>query len=310
MIKKYGGILALLVSVLCWGPAPVVSKIALAEIPQLSFAFLSRFIAVLILVIAFLPKGYFKINKKDFWWFVLAGLTGTTLNFSFFLYGVVLTTAMNAQVIFTTAPIITAIFAIFILKEKINKIQIFAVILGFLGAVIIAAKDFFGNSHSGSLLGDFLIFLSALSWVFYILLSKKLSKKYSPITITAYSFLVSSVIFAPLAVTENIYGGSAWLNHLNFVGIFGILYQGIFASVIAFSAYQIGLKLTSAFAAGVVLYLNPVVTTIIAVYVLHEKISGAFIVGALFIIVGSLIATQYETLKYHVRKRLNRNTAR
>lgn len=309
MVKKYQGWLALLVSVLCWGPAPVISKITLTEVPQLSFAFASRFLAFVILTVIFFPKGHFKIDKKDFWWFVLAGLTGATLNVGFFLYGLALTTAMSSQAIFTTAPIMTAIFAIFILKEKVNKIQIFAVILGFLGALIIVAKDFFGTgaSHRGNLLGDLLIFFSALSWVFYILVSKKLSKKYSPAAITSYSFLVSSVIFAPFAIAENIIGGSVWLNHLSFAGIFGIFYQGIFASVIAFSAYQVGLRLTSAFAAGVVLYLNPVVTTIVAVYVLKEKISIEFAIGALFIIMGSLIATQFETLKYHVKKRLSRN---
>ncbi len=309
MLKKYGGILALFISVLCWGPAPVISKIALAEIPQLSFAFSSRFLALLILAIIFLPKGHFKVDKKDFLWLFLAGVTGATLNVGFFLYGLKLTTAMSSQAIFTTAPIITAILAHFFLKERINRIQIFAVILGFLGAAVIATKDFFekGSSQSGNLLGDMLIFLAAVSWVFYILLSKRLSKKYSPITITFYSFLVSSVIFAPLAVLENIHG-NAWLNNLGSAGIFGILYQSIFSSVIAFSAYQTGIRLTSAFTAGVILYLNPVATTIFAVYILGEKISTAFIIGTLFIITGSLIATQYETLKNHVSKRLNRKT--
>lgn len=309
MGKKYQGILFLLVSVLCWGPGPVVSKITLAEVPQLSFAFLSRFLALIILAVIFLPRGHFKIDKKDFWWFFLAGLTGATLNVFFFLYGLALTTAMSSQAIFTTAPIMTAILAHFILKERIRGVQIFAVILGFLGTVIIAMKDFLGtgNFHSGKLLGDLIILLAALAWVFYILLSKKLSqKKYSPITITVYSFLVSSVIFAPFALIENLHGWG-WVSHLSFAGFFGIFYQGIFASVIAFLAYQAGLRLTSAFTAGVVLYLSPVVTTIIAVYVLGEKISGSFIVGAVFIIIGSLVATQYETLKNHVKKRLNRS---
>lgn len=310
MAKKYQGILFLFISVLCWGPGPVVSKITLSEVPPLSFAFLSRFLALIILAVIFLPRGHFKIDKKDFWWFCLAGLTGSTLNVFFFLYGLNLTTAMSSQAIFTAAPIMTAILAHFILKERIKGIQIFAVILGFLGTVIIAMKDFFGpgSFHSGKLLGDLIILLAALSWVFYILISKKLSHKYSPITITAYSFLISSVIFAPLVLIENIYGG-AWVSHLSFAGIFGIAYQGIFASIIAFLAYQTGLKLTSAFAAGVVLYLNPVLTTIIAVYALGEKISGSFIIGAVFIIIGSLVATQYETLKNHVRKRLNHNKA-
>src|SRR5687767_10674412 len=105
--------------------------------------------------------------------------------------------------------------------------------------------------------------MASLSWVFYILITKKLYKKYPPETILIYSFLISSVVFAPLALMENL-NSTTWLNQLNMAGIFGLLYIGIFASVIAFIAYLRGLHATSAFAAGVVLYLQPIITTIVA----------------------------------------------
>lgn len=309
MIKKYGGIIALLISVFCWGPAPVVSKIALTEVPQLSFAFLSRSLAFTILVVIFLNRGYFKVDKKDLKDLFLAGLTGAVLNVGLFLYGLQHTTAMNAQAIFTTAPIITAILAHFFLKERINFIQTIAVIVGFIGAVIIAMQDFFltGKISSGSIVGNLLVFFAAFSWVLYILVSKKLSKKYSPTTITCYSFLFSSLIFAPLAFVETI-SNPTWIGNLGIAGIFGILYQSIFASVIAFLAYQTGLKLTSAFTAGVALYLNPVITVIVAGIALGEIITPVFLIGAVFIIAGSAIATQYETLKGHLAKRFRKTT--
>lgn len=152
------------------------------------------------------------------------------------------------------------------------------------------------------MLGNVFIFFAALSWVGYILISKKLSKNYSPITITCYSFLVSLLVFTPIAFFEN-YQNLNWVNHLTFNGFFGIFYQGVFASVIAFLAYQTGLKLTSAFTAGVILYLNPIVTTLVAVPVLGEKITTPFIIGAALIIIGSLTATQYELLKNNIRRK-------
>lgn len=307
MIKKYGGIIALAIAVLCWGPAPVVSKLALAEIPELSFAFLSRSLAFTILVLVFLPKGYFKIERRDLPIFFLAGLTGAVLNVGFFLYGLQHTTAMNSQVIFTIAPIITAIFAHFLLRERIKLVQSFAIAIGFIGAIIISLQDFFetGSFNSGNMIGNFFVFLAAVSWVAYILISKKLSKKYSPITITCYSFMIASFVFAPLALFEN-RNGLVWISSLGVAGIFGIIYQAIFASVIAFLAYQTGLKLTSAFTAGVILYLNPIITVVVAYFFIGEKITPVFLIGTVFIIIGSLIATQYETLKYHAGKRWGR----
>lgn len=307
MSKKYLGILLLFAAALCWGPSPVVSKLALNEVPQLSFAFLGRILALAIVFILFFKKGYFRIDKKDLMLFVLAGLTGAVLNVAFFVYGIKLTRATDAQAIFTLAPAINAVFAYFILKEKIKVIQIFGVIIGLIGALLIAGADFFvtGSLRLGSMEGNFLIFMACISWVFYIIISKKLSKKYSPISITSYSFLVSAIVFLPFAFFENL-KDSSWIGNLGFAGIFGIIYQGIFASVIAFLTYQTGLKLTNAFMAGVILYLNPVVTTIFAVPVLGEKITSPFIAGTVLIICGSLIATQYELVKGHIHRHIKR----
>lgn len=308
MQKKYLGLLLLLAAVLCWGPAPVISKLALAEVPQLSFAFLSRTLALAIALVLFFNKGYFKIKKKDLPKFIMAGLAGAVFNVAFFLYGIQFTRATDAQAIFTVGPVINATFAYFILKEKIKTIQILGVIVGFLGALVIAGSDFFntGSLQIGNLGGNFLIFMASVSWVFYIIISKGLSKDYSPISITSYSFLVATICFFPLAIFENLIN-SAWISTIGFAGIFGIIYQGVFASILAFTAYQTGLKLTSAFLAGVVLYLNPVITTIFAVPVLGEKISTPFIVGTVLIISGSVIATQYDLVKGHVSRRLGRS---
>lgn len=305
MAKKYAGLLFLLGAVLCWGPAPVVSKLALAEVPQLSFAFLSRSLALLIICVLFLSKGYFKIDKKDLPQFILAGLLGAVFNVAFFLYGIKLTRASDAQAIFTVGPVINAVFAHFILKEKIKTVQMVGVLIGFVGALIIGGEDFFttGTLHLGNMWGNLLILMASISWVGYIIVSKELSVKYSPISITSYSFLVASVAFLPLAVFENL-NGMNWVSGLGFIGVFGVVYQGIFASVIAFLTYQTGLKMTSAFLAGVVLYLNPVITTMVAVPVLGEKISAAFVIGTAFIIAGSIIATQYNLVRYHVNRHL------
>lgn len=304
MNNKRLGILALLVSVILWGMTPVVTKLALAEITPFSLAFLRAVISTSIVFILFYKKGYFKIKREDLKIFIIAGFLGSVFNLVFFLLGVKLTSAINTQTIFTINPVLTAILASALLKEKIKRVQYVGIFIGLLGALTVAAREFFetGSFNEGSMIGNLFIFFAALSWVGYILVSKKLSKKYSPITITGYSFLVSLFVFTPIAFFEN-YQNLNWVSHLTFNGFFGIFYQGVFASVIAFLAYQTGLKLTSAFTAGVILYLNPIVTTLVAVPVLGEKITTPFIIGAILIIVGSVTATQYEFLKNNIRRR-------
>lgn len=304
MTKKRWGILALLGSVSLWGPGPVITKLALLEVPQFSLAFLRAVISTLIVFVLFYRKGYFKVEKKDLPKIILAGLLGSVFNLTFFFLGIQRTSAISAQAIFTVNPVITALLAVILLKEKIKPIQFLGVAIGLAGALIVATRDFFETGHfnGGGALGNLLIFLAAISWVGYILTSKRLSHRYSPITITCFSMLISLFAFAPLAIFEN-WQKFDWFYSLSSIGVFGILYQGFFASVLAFLAYQTGLKLTSAFAAGVILYLGPVLTTLVAVPVLGEKITPPFVSGAVLIIVGSVLATQYEFLKTHVRKR-------
>jgi drug/metabolite transporter (DMT)-like permease len=228
--------------------------------------------------------------------FVLAGLTGTVFNVGFFVFGIKLTNAMDAQAIFSTTPIITTIFAILILSEKVRPVQILGVVLGFFGVILIAAKSLFetGTITQSNLLGNLLIFASAVSFAAYILISRRLSKHYEPLAITCISFIVSSFIFGPFALSDLI-SNPSWPQNVGAAGLFGIFYIGIFASVVAFLSYQTGIKHTSAFTAGIVLYLQPVITTIIASIVLHEKITPPFILGAILIIAGSYIATRFKS---------------
>lgn len=296
--QKYFGVIALLVAAGLWGPAPVVTKLALTEIPQFSLNFLRSLVATTILLALFYPRGYFKIARKDLAKFIAAGLAGSVFNVGFFFYGLQKTAASTAQVIFTVVPIINAVLAHFILREKIKPIQAGGVLIGLAGAIMVAFGGIGdGKLGNGSLLGDLFILLAAVSWVFYILVSKSLSAHYSPITITSWSLLISLLAFIPLMTLENIINGLAWLGQVGGIGLFGVFYQGVFASVLAFLAYQAGLAATSAFLAGVIFYLNPIFTTVVAAKVLDERITAQFLVGTLLIIVGSAASTRLPRRK-------------
>jgi len=120
MNKKQLGILLLLVSVLMWGPGPVITKLALKEVPQWSLAFLRAVISTAIVFILFYKKGYFKVEKKDLPLLYTAGALGSVFNLAFFFLGIQRTSAINAQTIFTVSPILTAVLAAILLKEKIK----------------------------------------------------------------------------------------------------------------------------------------------------------------------------------------------
>lgn len=300
--QKQLGLLLLLATVFLWGPGPVVTKLALEEVPQFSLAFLGRLLALVCMVFVARKGKAFAIEKKDMGMFFLAGLFGQGLNLGLFFYAIQHTSAMTAQAIFALAPVATAIFAFAFLKERITTLQLTGTFIALGGALLITMETVLlgGSWNGGAFIGNIVMIFAMISWVAYILVSKKLSVRYSPITITLYSFLVGFLMFLPFALLENA-RSIAWIGSVGFQGWFGVFYQGIFASVLAFLAYQTGLKLTSAFTAGLVLYLNPIVTALVAVPVLGERLSTLFVIGTGLILFGSFVATQFERMKNHIR---------
>ena len=294
----------LLLAVFLWGPNPVITVVTLQQIPPLTLGFFRLAFAAVIAAVFFVPRGYLRIKRNDIPVFILIGLFGSSLNMAFFLFGLRHTTAMTAQAIFTATPVFTAIFAYLILKERIQFLQVIGVAVGLVGSLFIALRAFFetGNFEDGSLFGNSLVFVSLLMWVAYILMSKSLSERYSPFTLTGFVFIFGGVSFIPLAVWENMQIGLDWVHAVTLGGVLGVVYQGAVASFIAFIAYQIGLQLTTAFAAGGVLYLGPVITTAFAVPILGEKVTWPFIVGVLLIVIGSFVATQHQFVLQKFRK--------
>lgn len=273
-------IAALLISSLIWGATSPIMKWTLASVPLFSLAFIRFFLAT-IFISPFVIK-HAKIKKQDLPEIILAAFLGITLNVSLFFLGLKFTFAVNAALVAATVPIFTLAAANIFLKEKLTNKLIFSAILAVFGLLLILGPPTIalGISH---LIGGLLLIVSSLSWVGYEIISKKLFKKYSPKTITFYSFLIGSATFFPIAIFE-LFKSPGWITNLTLPGLVGILYGAIFASTIAYFCWQYGLSKLTATAASFFFYLDPVTGVIVSVLLLKERITPTFVVGAILVI--------------------------
>lgn len=290
------GIASLLLSTIFWGAGPVFTKIGISEIPPFSFGFLRLVLALILILPFFFLMEHHRIKRSDIRQFILMGVFGSGLNAIFFMSGLAKTTASTASAIFATVPLVNAVAASLILREVPSKIRILGVMIGFVGSFIITLGPELGSKGTGDLGGNLLVFAAVVSWVAYIITSKELLQKYSPLTVTTYSFLVGAVVLLPLAYSElathpNWYLGVTW--H----GIASVGYGAVFAGLLAFMFFQWGMKQTSAFEAGITTYLQPVLTALVAIPVLGEFPQPIFILGTILIIGGIFLATTYELFK-------------
>ncbi|MCL5438727.1 MAG: DMT family transporter [Patescibacteria group bacterium] len=279
--------LALIFASIIWGATGPVMKLTLETIPIFSLGFIRFGIAALIL----LPFVYKKlsIKKEDWPLLVLSALFGVTFNIAFFFWGLTMTSGLNSGIIVASTPILTLIFAAVFLGEKISKNMILGCIVGIIGIAIIIGKDILKNGVTLSPYGDLLILAAVVVFIIYEMISKNLFKRYSPVTITFYSFAIGSITFLPTAFYEYSINPN-WINNLSLPSYLGIA-SGIFlSSLAAYILWQWGLSKSSESRAGFFFYLDPVSSTIASVILLSEKITWPFILGSIFIFLGLFIA--------------------
>lgn len=273
-----------------WGINFIVSKLVLQEIPIMSLAFL-RFALAALFLLPFLIVGHkenIKFDKNDLPKIFIAGVCMVGLNIAFFYEGLSKISAINASVLTMTVPVISVLFGWWFLKEKIYTANLFGILLGFLGALIILGVPILaleGNNFSISVTGDILIILSSISWVIGATVSRRIIAKYSALVLTMAIFLVGVLTFFIPALNDYIQN-PLWINQVSYLGVLGVLFLSLLSSVSAYFLFNWGLERLGVIKADLFQYLQTVVAVILAVFVLNERISFSIIVGAILIGLG------------------------
>lgn len=298
-------IIAFLVSAFIWGVTLPLMKVNLNHIPPLTMAFF-RFTIALIISLIFLEFRGLKI--KDFIHIGFYAFFGITLNVGFLLLGLERTTAIDATFLLALSPIITSILAIITLKEKINSIHLFGILLAFFGSFIylVVPNIASGKNLSGDLLGELLIFFAIISSGIYVIGSKKLFRIYHPYSIASVSFFVGVISFFPITVYEYIKDPS-WVDNINLFNIGSVLFLGIFSSFVAFSTLQWGLSKLDIHINEVISYLTPLISIIISTIFLAEKLDlFIFVISFSLIVIGIYLVSRFKpkthVFNHHIHK--------
>lgn len=143
-----------------------------------------------------------KVAKKDMFILLIGGLCGMLINQSLFAFGLGKTSSVDASIITTSGPLFAMMLAAIILKEPITAKKAGGVIVGGAGAVFLvytSAHSMTATSQQGSIIGDISVFGAQLFYAFYLVITRPLSTRYSPITMMKWMFLFSAVVELPLA---------------------------------------------------------------------------------------------------------------
>ena len=226
-------------------------------------------------------KG-FRIKARDIPLFLALGLVSILFFTCCYFTAIRLMTMSTAAILLYTSPIWVMILAIIFLKEKITLQKILALILAFAGCILVS-----GFGGKVTLIGILVGLGSGLGYGLYSIFGTFALKKYSPYTVTCYTFLIAGLgsVFAanPIDLFAKI---SAVENKPALIGF--VLLTAVVTAVIPFLLYTLGLNMTTAGKAAVLATVEPAAATLFGFFVMKETVGPVAICG-IFLVFAAII---------------------
>lgn len=247
--------------------------------------------ALLFWIASFFTKRE-RVERSDMLHIFFASMLGIILNLGMFLYGVQLTSPVNASIISTISPILTMSLAALFLREPITKKKSGGVIIGGLGAILLITNSAHASGISGNIIGDVLCILAQTCYSCYLVFYKGLTTKYSPMTLMKWMFTFSALSSLPFTYSE-----FANFNFGNIpdLAIYGICFIVIGPTFISYLLLPIGQKNLRPTIISSYNYIQPVVSTIVAISWGLDNFNLLKIASILLIFIGVFMVSRSKS---------------
>jgi drug/metabolite transporter (DMT)-like permease len=236
---------------------------------------------------ALLPVFFFerpRFERNELVSVFAASLVGVPILFLVQFKGLSLTTVSHAALMVGTLPMLLAIAAVLFAGERLHSggwVALFASTLG-AGFIALSGKKAYGMTPA-TVKGDVLVVLSMFAAVAWILISKRLMRRHSPLMVTSSIFFIGTlllvmVVFLRSGVPSLRYSCHAWM---------AVAEQGVLATASATVLWNWGLQRVPISHAGIFVNLEPLVGALLGVCLLHEVLGSMALAGGALIIAGA-----------------------
>ena len=288
VISAYG---ALTTAAMVWGGSVVAQKVALGPFSPVETSVFRGLGALLILIPLWLWKeGGGQFSKNDWGTFFVLGL-GVLGNHLLVLFGLQFIGAGSAGVIIGASPAITAFLSSLILKDIPLRVIWPGCVISFIGVMVISGQSGIEGTGSNPLLGGILVFFALVSWALYTIGCRKIMDRFSPLTVTWTTLMMSLVFEIPLLSMNNkvLVSGSESVPVLGWVAL---VYVMVFATALGQQAWLYGVDGVGPSRAGIFGNLVPVSALFFSFLILGETVGVREISGVGLILLGVWLVNQ------------------
>lgn len=283
--------LLMLLTGLFWAGNAIVARAVAGEVPPIGLAFWRWAVGALVVAPFAWPHVRRDLPAMLADWPIMLVLSA--LGIAFFNAGLYLaaqsTTALNIVMLQTTVPVLIVVASYVMFRDRVSSRQAIGIGISLAGALtlishgnpeILTGLDFNG--------GDLWMLAAGVSYAIYTALLRRRPQVHG-LSFLFASFVIGAALLAPFHAVEMAQGRPM---PLNWHAVLAVGYVAVFASVVAYLAFNRSVELLGANTAGLAVHLVPVFGTILAIALLGERLHIYHLLGIALIACGILLATR------------------
>lgn len=253
-----------------------------------------------VFLLPFAVKDFRKGKKKikDVMIFVQLGALGAFPSQVLMTYGTQYSLASNSAILVLALPVVTAVFAFFILGEKMNKLRWISFVIAIIGVLLCSTDDIKNMDLSSKYaLGNLLIFLAIIGNGYYNVGCKKVAEQYTEMEMVFYTYLVLVIMLTPLVLHYEPYMFArvpsftvkTWLGMASLTLFHNFLSMLLFFKVLKYlDATQVALSN----------YMITFLALPISTIFLGETLKVSAIIGGVLVLISTFILTIVDNRNY------------
>lgn len=246
-----------------------------------------------LLLLPFAIRDFKKSGKqlKDIAVFIQLALLGAFPAQVLMTWGTQYSQASNAAILTLALPVITAVFAFLLLKEKMNKVRWLSFAVAIIGVLLCSTGDIRQvNMGPRYALGNILIFLAIVGNAYYNVGIKKIAERYSETEMVFYTYVVLVLLLTPLVLyyEPDVFPRIASFTSQTWVGLALLTFFHNFLSMLLFFK---ALKQLDAIQVALSNYLITFLGLPVAAIWLGETLSIWAIAGGILVLLSTLVIT-------------------
>lgn len=272
-----------------FGSSAILGKYALAAFPPFSIVGFRVAGAALAFYTLQSMRGTLRLERRSHYWhFMLFSLLGVVCNQLLFFKGLSLTTATNTSLLAVTIAIFAILVSVLIGNDKLTLMKAAGTLLA-AGGVIYLIDPATASFSSATTQGDLMIILNSVFYATYVAVSKRLITHYGALKSIAWVFLFGSVVNVPIGllalsnVDVGAIGGRAWL-------ALGAVV--LFPTILAYYWNTWALARVEPSMVAVYTYMQPLIGTLLAIFVLGEAWKPRIFLAMILIFAGVFLVTK------------------